>query len=419
MTGLRMQKKIEIDKTHLIVFLGTMNAMPMMYAWELKKLGYRVLYFVDRPQSDTLSRPENHFPEISYPYPDWIIEFPLRTQIALPYFQKFYANKIKRIIRKICKNSVQLYVLNGLFFSIAKFLERDARKIALAHGSDVDSWADVEGIPSLVKSFHKKSIFKFLPFFISEKLIPLAVNRQYEGITHCNAVAYFPRGFNKSGDRVLDNLAKNGVNCLERYDVSFEPLKAQNRGYKQAGNKLVVFSGVRFMFKTFSEANDGYAKGNDLIIEGLARFYKENPLIEVHFVEKGPDVDEAKKLCVAKGLAPAVTWHKEMKFNQLLSLYAKSDICFDQVGEHWVGAIGCYALWLGKPLIANDELAVRYGVWPKNNPVCSAKNSDEVYFELKKLSCISKRKEISLKSIKFADEYLSPAKFLKSTFTFI
>ena len=62
-----MQKKIEIDKTHLIVFLGTMNAMPMMYAWELKKLGYRVLYFVDRPQSDTLSRPENHFPEISYP----------------------------------------------------------------------------------------------------------------------------------------------------------------------------------------------------------------------------------------------------------------------------------------------------------------------------------------------------------------
>lgn len=414
-----MKKKIEIDKTRLIVFLGTMNAMPMMYAWELKKLGYKILYFVDRPQSDTLSRPENHFPDISYPYPEWIIEFPLRTQIVLPYFQEFYADKIKQIIRKICKNSVQLYVLNGFFFSIAKFLEKDAKKIALAHGSDVDSWADVEGIPSLVKSFHKKSIFKFLPFFISKKLIALAVKRQYEGASYCNAVAYFPYGFNKSGDRVLNNLYKDGVNYLERYDVSFEPLKTQNREFKQASDKLVVFSGVRFMFKTFSEGNDGYSKGNDSIIEGLARFYKENPLVEVHFVEKGPDVDEAKKLCITKGLAPAVTWHKEMKFNQLLALYAKSDICFDQVGEHWIGAIGCYALWLGKPLIANDELAIRYGVWPERNPVCSAKNSNEVYTELKKLSCILKRKQISMESMKFAGEYLSPVKFLQSTFTFI
>ena len=413
-----MDKKIELDKNRLIVFLGTMNAMPMMYAWELKKLGYKVLYFVDRPQSDTLSRPENHFPEISYPYPDWIIEFPLRTQMALPYLQKFYANKIKQVTRKVCKDAVQLYVLNGLFFSLAEFLEKDAKKIALAHGSDVDSWADVEGIPGLVKSFHRKSIFKFLPFFVSEKLISLAVRKQYRGISHSDAIAYFPRGFNKSGDRVLDNLVRDGVRCLERYDVSFEPLKTESREFKKAGKNLVIFSGVRFMFKTFSEGNDGYAKGNDLIIDGLARFYKENPSIEVHFVEKGPDVDEAKRLCAANGLAPVVTWHKEMKFKQLLALYAKSDICFDQVGEHWIGAIGCYALWLGKPLIANDELAVRCGVWPENNPICSARNSDEVYMELKRLSSSLTRKEISLKSIIFADEYLSPANFLKNAFTF-
>lgn len=411
-----MRRKIKIDKNRLIVFLGTMNAMPMMYAWELKKLGYNVLYFVDRPQSDALSRPENHFPDISYPYPDWIIEFPLRTQIVLPYLQRLYVNKIVHAIHKVCEKDVQLYVLNGFFFSLAKFFKKDARKIALAHGSDLDSWADVEGIPVLVKSFHKKSVFKFLPSFISTRLISLAVKRQYDGLRNCDAVAYFPRGFNKTGDRVLDRLGKDGVTCLERYDISFEPLKAESRVFKIPSDKLIIFSGVRFMFKTFSEGNEGYAKGNDFIIEGLARFYKENPLIEVHFVEKGPDVDEAKRLCALKGLAPVVTWHKEMRFNQLLDLYAKSDICFDQVGEHWIAAIGCYALWLGKPLIANDELAIKYGAWPKNNPVCSARNSDEIYEELKKLSSVLTRKEISRESKLFADEYLSPAKFLQSAF---
>ena len=414
-----MGRKIKIDKNRLIVFLGTMNAMPMMYAWELKKRGYKVLYFVDRPQSDALSRPENHFPDISYPYPDWIIEFPLRTQIVLPYLRKFYANKIKNVIHKVCEKDVQLYVLNGLFFSLAKFLEKGARKIALAHGSDLDSWADVEGIPGLVKSFHKKSVFKFLPFLISGKLISLAVKRQYDGVSNCDAVAYFPRGFNKSGDRVLDRLTKDGVTCLERYDISFEPLKAESREFKLPGDKLVIFSGVRFMFKTFSEGNDGYAKGNDLIIEGIARFYKENPLIEVHFVEKGPDVEEAKRLCAVTGLTPVVIWHKEMRFKQLLALYAKSDICFDQVGGHWIAAIGCYALWLGKPLIANDELAIKYGAWPKNNPVCSARDSDGIYEELKRLSYASIRKEASRESKIFADEYLSPAKFLQNVFTLI
>ena len=413
-----MQKKIKIDKSRLIVFIGTMNAMPMMYALELRKLGYKVLYFVDRPQSDALSRPENHFPDIFYPYPDWIIEIFLPTQMVLPFFQKYYANKIKKIIKKKINEKVQLYVLNGFFFSLANFLEKDSKKIALAHGSDLDSWSDIEGSSGVIRGFHNKSFFKFLPIRVSEKLIRLAIKRQYNGVLHSDIVAYFPRGFNKFGDRVLDKLIKNGVEYIGRYDASFEPLKFEKRDFKEQGEKLVIFSGVRFTFKTFSEGNNGYGKGNDLIINGIAKFYKENSAIEVHFVEKGLDVDAAKNLCQTSGLAPAVTWHKEMKFNQLLNLYKKSDICFDQVGQHWIAAIGCYALWLGKPLIANDELAIKYDVWPKENPICSAKNSEDVYKELVRLSSESTRKEISFNSMQFAEEYLSPRKFLENVFTF-
>ena len=74
-----------------------------------------------------------------------------------------------------------------------------------------------------------------------------------------------------------------------------------------------------------------------------------------------------------------------MKFYELLRLYQQSDICFDQVGKHWIGAIGGYALWLGKPLIANDERPVRQGVWSINNPILSAQNEVEVFKNLEYL----------------------------------
>ena len=35
-----------------------------------------------------------------------------------------------------------------------------------------------------------------------------------------------------------------------------------------------------------------------------------------------------------------------MSFIKLLKLYQNSDICFDQVGAHWIAAIGAYALYL-------------------------------------------------------------------------
>ena len=82
-----------------IVFLGSMNAMPMMYALELKKKGFEVIYFVDAPVSDKLCRPENHFSDIQYPYPDWIVEVSLKTQMLLPFFRKFFSVYLDRKVK--------------------------------------------------------------------------------------------------------------------------------------------------------------------------------------------------------------------------------------------------------------------------------------------------------------------------------
>lgn len=401
-----------------IIFIGSMNAMPMMYALELKKKGYEVIYFVDAPASDNLSRPENHFSDIEYPYPDWIIEVDIKTQMLLPFFRKYFAEFLDAKANKIINTPPQAYVLNGFFISLVPSLQEDVPKIALSHGSDLDSWADTDGVEVLSDGFRGYSIFKYVPKFLAKKLIKKAVLRQFNGFESADKVVYFPYGFNSNGDRVVDKLRRRGVACYERYDISFEPLKNQSRNCKETGDKLVVFSGVRFTYDTFSEGNLEYSKGNDLIIKGLAKFYQDHKELVVHFVEKGPDVEKAKLLCKETGLESAVVWHKEMKFTELLELYEQSDVCFDQVGQHWIGAIGGYALWLGKPLIANDNLPVEVGLWPKDNPVCSAGSAENVYEWLCMLKNAECRKEISEKSKAFVECYMAPSKLVSDIFEF-
>lgn len=410
--------KIIIDKSKgPVVFLGSMNSMPMMYALELKKLGVDVLYFVDVPEKDTLSRPENHFKSITYPYPDWIIEFSLKSQVLVVLFPEYYSKKIKNYVLKKTGVEAQCYVTNGFFTSLVPRLTcQNTATAALAFGSDFHTWADCEASHELAIDFRRKSIFRYMPKILSGKIIKAIVKKQYLGFSKSNKVIYFPKGFHKRGDEVIERLKNANVNIAARYDVSAIPLEGRSTLYKEQGEKLVFFSGVRFMFETSDEGDGSINKGNDIIIEGLKQYYLTNPNIEIHFVEKGPDVDRAKQICENSGLDKVIIWHKEMKFNELLSLYEISDICFDQCGKHWIGAIGGYALYLGKPLIANDEITHLSDVWPKKNPVCSAKTSDEVFEQIKKLEDISYRKKISQDSVVFAKEYFSPEAFMNNHF---
>lgn len=410
--------RIKLDKNAgSIVFIGTANAMPMMYAIELKKKGFDVVYFVDCPVGSLLNRPENHFPDLNYPYPPWIIEVNLKTQMLIPFFKVLSSLFFKFKLISLNIKKPQVYFLNGFFITLAPFLKTSTNKvISLSHGSDIDSWADTSESNKLNSTFINYSFFKFLPAFLSRKLISYVIFKQFFGLSVSDKVIYFPKGFNENGDRVIKKLSNYKVSVFGRYDVSFEPLKYQSREYKENTDKLVIFSGVRFLYESFSEGNEGYSKGNDLIIKGLGLFYKKHKNIEVHFVEKGPDVDKAKKLCEENGLTEVVIWHKEMQFLSLLDIYSKSDICFDQVGQHWVGAIGCYALWLGKPLIANIQLPVKEGVWPIDNPILNASDEQDIYNSLMVLSDNEVRRVVSMRSKIFAEKYLGPNKVINEIF---
>ena len=222
-----------------------------------------------------------------------------------------------------------------------------------------------------------RSIFRRLPAWLGLPLLKRIVARNYDSARRADALLYFPRGMNKVGDRLIAEMEKAGVSYIPRYDASFEQLQNLDRTFKPAGDKLVILSPVRFLYRTFNEGNDEYSKGNDHIIRGLALYKAVNKYIEVHFFEKGDDLHHAKRLCDELGLSDVVVWHKPVPFKDLMHFYASADICFDQVGDHIIGS-GMYALFLGKPLIANASNLGFLG----ETPILSATTAEEVFERL-------------------------------------
>lgn len=383
--------------------------MPMMYAMELRARGHECVYFVDASPADKLSRPENHYPDIDYPYPEWIVEHTLPSQLLLLLLPRFFAWLYTRRIRKHAGGAVTCLVLNGFFTALAPYLEKHFKLVTLSHGADLDVWANTAGATQLAQGLRGRSLFKYLPGKLSTLLIRQFVSMQYRGYSRSDVVVYFPRGLNAAGDRIVEQLVHDGGRYVPRYDISFEPLRHETRDFKDDKGPLTIFSGVRFLFESFPDGNTEYSKGNDIIIAGLAAYYRSHQDLRIHFVEKGEDVQRARQLCRDYGLEPAITWHKEMTFKEMLSLYRAADVCFDQVGPNWIGAIGGYALWLGKPLIANDSKLVSTGLWPADNPVCSASSADEVAEWLERLEDPALRRSISERSKVFVEANMGPA----------
>lgn len=398
------------------VFLGGMNAMPMVYAQELKK-NHDVLYYVDRPRSDTLSRPECHYPEITYPYPEWIIERVMLTQAVLPLFRTFFAKLLLLDIRSRTTNEELIIVLNGLFISLAPQFNKYGKVIALSHGADLMTWGNVANIQKIKSDYQNKSIYRFMPEFLANKLIELSVKRQWQGFLTADKVVYFPRGFGRENDALIDLLEASGAKYFPRFDVSFNQLSHADRSFKVRNGNLVIFSGLRFIMNDSADTGRlELSKGNGNMIIALAEFRKVCPALEIHFIDKGPDVEKAKSMCVELGLEDIVTWHKEMPFKELVALYLKSDICFDSVGESWMGAVGAHALWLGKPLIANISNQIRSGWFPQNCPILNAEQPKEILEILISLNSDSFREDISSKSKVFAENYFSPARVIGDVF---
>tara|TARA_R110002072_G_scaffold242550_3_gene401315 strand:- start:2339 stop:3550 length:1212 start_codon:yes stop_codon:yes gene_type:complete len=393
-----------------------MNAMPMVYARILRKIGFNVIFFVDAKRANQLCRPEFHFSDIDYPYPNWIHEFQTPSQILSGVLPKTTAKKLRRRVKEIAGEQAGAYFLNGFNTALIPHLEAEAVKIALSHGSDLDTWADVSKKSALGQSFSRRSIFRYLPRFVSVFAIGLILKRQFSGFTEADRFVYFPREFNDDGRRVVELLEAAGGTYVQRYDATFEHLPRLRKRQTRGDGSYHIFSIVRFLMSSAPDANRGYMKGNEIILRAVAEYIARDPAAVVHFFEKGEDVDLAKRMCVELGIEKRVVWHPNLPFQEFAELLSNADVCIDQVGEQWIGA-GVYAMAMGVPLIGNARRSIESGVWPSQNPVLNCHTQDQIVDALQSLSSIERRLSVGEESRLFIEEFMDPYRTLRRIFT--
>lgn len=376
-----------------------MNAMPMAYALKFVRDGYDVRYVVDAPAGDTLMRPEFHFPsEVAHPYPDWILELPwsntLLNHATAPWSHRAGLQAM---------SDRDIVFLNDASLALGAWLPRTAMCVALSSGSDVDLYTRWPLAFSLASRTRRRWLY---PVRLALELMRTALQRN--GLDRCEVICYFPRGLNPVGDAVVARQIRRGKarHVVERYDVNFaatgvwrEPL------HDRPLSEIVV--PVRFNMRP-PPGNEFEYKGNDRILRALAAFSRRQPALRVHLFEKGDpeDLRLARQMVRELGLEPHVIWHKTMPLRDLLQLFAASDLVFDQVGSHWMGAIGCYALYMGRPVIANARLEVFGRLWGDEIPILDACTEETILQHLIRCEDLEFRRRIAEQGHGFAVRHL-------------
>lgn len=376
-----------------------MNAMPMAYALKFRRDGHDVLYVVEAEPGNYLMRPEHQYAnEITCPYPPWIIEIPWVNDLAhhasLPWSNR-------GTVRAMA--DMDIVFLNDYGLALAPYMPRDSVRVALSSGADIDVLCRWEMARTFAAGVRRKWLY---PVRLALELWRTHLQRR--GLACCEVISYFPRGLNPSGDAVIAALGRNGKapRLVERYDASFAAAGVPRIPIPRRPLRKVL---VPVRMNLLPPAGGEFEhKGNDLILRALARYRQRQPTIEVHLFEKGPpaDLELARRMCRDLGLEPNVTWHEPGTLAQLLDLYADGDVVIDQVGRHWMGGVGFYALYMGRPVIANARLDVFGRLWGTETPILNATTVDEIFAQLVRCEDFAFRDRIADEGHAFARDYL-------------
>ncbi len=370
-----------------------------MLALAMKKIGADVTFIINYPKDYSLFRPEHRYSDINYPYPDWIIE-------VKPYSNKksFFPNIMMKKEIDIL-NKADLVVLNDSGHRIRPYLKKKIKSFSLLTGSDIDLLCDFNKILKISCQKSDTRLTRLLKKMLHKKL----TKDQRKGIEMAHLVNYFPEGINNQADQILNEILKDKNTRFFFMMSNTERIK-----YCKAreNKKIRIFNATRFLWheplpKTYSSYEN---KRNDIMIKGIGQFLKiTNYKLDIHFVEKGADIDFTKNLIKKEGFTNLVTWHQEMSQKKVLEQYIACDIMFEQLGKNIIGMAGLDAMAVGRPVIGNARPNIIEPLIGRKSPVCQAETAEEVCRWLEKLVFNRElRMKIGLESRKYVEEHFSP-----------
>lgn len=361
-----------------IGFYGNANNYPFMLARAMQRLGHEVVFVVASPE--TLNRPEHRYPDISVPYPPWIVDAShrFRWHCLVPGLGR------DGVFTHL--NACDAVILNEEGPALARHLKVPYG--VLLTGSDIAVFAD----PTLAKTLKPQAFDhprwarelsrRFLPtsFILRKLVLP-----QRAGIESSRFVAFLPKGLVPTIDLLLTDI---GVRPSQRAELLFTDCELAPYVHPPVNTVVRIFSATRmtWLAQPGTDLTPLDLKGSDVMLRGLAMFLSrmQAPL-DIHLVKKGRHLKETMTLAAELGLARQITWHEEMSQKDVLQQFQLADIVLEQFGSSAVGIAGLDAMATGRPLIANGRPEILERVTSHSSPILQATSPEEICAHLQRI----------------------------------
>lgn len=163
-----------------------------------------------------------------------------------------------------------------------------------------------------------------------------------------------------------------------------EPERVRQEIREKLQSDFVVFHPSRHHWS--AARNTDWDKGNDILIEGFARFVREvNPRAGAVFVNWGLTLADSKALIAKLGIEKNILWISPQPTPRMNAYIQASDALADQFCIGTFGGIMPKGLLFGTPNLIYLDEAVHQWCLPEFPPILNTRTPDEVFNGLKRL----------------------------------
>jgi glycosyltransferase involved in cell wall biosynthesis len=149
-------------------------------------------------------------------------------------------------------------------------------------------------------------------------------------------------------------------------------------------SEFVIFHPSRHHWD--AKRDTSWDKGNDILIEGFARFVKEvYPKAGAVFVEWGQTLKQTRELLAKHGIERNILWIAPQPTPRMNAYTQASDVLADQFCIGTFGGIMPKGLLFGTPNLIYLDDAVHRWCLPEMPPVLNTRTPDDVFHALKRL----------------------------------
>lgn len=183
----------------------------------------------------------------------------------------------------------------------------------------------------------------------------------------------------------------------------FKPISYE---HKLSEHNFVIFHPTR---------QNWNGKKNNVLIEGFAKFVKNNPDSFLVMMNFGPDNDKVKELVSRLNIEKNVKLISErLDKKTLLEFYNRSDVIADQFGiSGSIGATTLEAMSCKKPVLMSVDKELHQQLYGDEIPAVFSSSPSEIFDSLEFLKDIKSRSKIETQSREWVLRHHSPENIVK------